>query len=197
MYHLYHTPAFVLGGTSFGEANKHFTLFTRELGMITASATSVRAERSKLRYGLQDFSLSDITLVRGRERWRITNATLVEDVFRAFRHSPEATALFARVFRLLRRLLSGEEKNEPLFTTLVYAFSFLQTPEAASGEHANTEIILVLRILYLLGYLAPRTEFSPFISDLLLWDAALVKRAGKLRALALADINHSLRQTQL
>ena len=264
MYHLYHTPVFILGGASFGEANKTFTLFTRELGLLTASATSVREERSKLRYGLQDFSLSDITLVRGRELWRITNATLIENLPTTFRSAPEAVRVFTRVFQLIRRLVAGEEKNERLFETVMEAFNFLKiqitnqceytnktdhpplpladwkdghpfadknrsalftTPllptcppkplrrrrETAAlpliGENeelrrhdsltAEVEIVLVLRILYLLGYLAPRGEFGSALSDISVWNDTLLTEARSFRALALAEINHSLRQTQL
>lgn len=196
-YHLYHTDAFVIGGTPSGEGSRILTLFTRELGMISASARSVREERSKLRYCLQDFSLSEVTLVRGRDSWRITNASIIESVFRSFQESSKTLALFARVFRLLRRLLQGEGKNEPLFAAIVSAYSFLKNKNSISLEQANIEIVLVLRILFLLGYLSPRSEFLPFISDVLLWDDNLVEIAGTFRSLAVADINHSLTESQL
>lgn len=221
-YHLYHTPALVLASTPFGEANKRFTLFTRELGVLTASATSVRAERSKLRYGLQNFSYSEVTLVRGKEFWRLTNAVLVENMYSLFRATPEVALMFARVFRLLRRLVAGEEKNKRLFDAVREAFLFLKTlPDAnLANEDANAansgrefvdsrgvrrfasrlaevEIILVLRVLYLLGYLAPRGEFGSVLSDISLWSDSLLSEARTFRSLALADINQSLRQTQL
>lgn len=196
-YHLYHTDAFVIGGTPSGEGSRILALFTRELGMISASARSVREERSKLRYGLQDFSFSEVTLVRGRDSWRITNASIIESVSRSFQESSQTLALFTRVFRLLRRLLQGEGKNEPLFATIVSAYSFLKNKNSISLEQANIEIVLVLRILFLLGYLSPRSEFLPFISDVLLWDDNLVEIAGMFRSLAIADINHSLTESQL
>lgn len=197
MYHLYHTPAFVLGGTPFGEGSKFFILFTEELGMIRGSATSVRAERSKLRYGLQDFSLSEITLVRGREFWRITNATFQENIFTVFLAKPLVQAMFARVFRLLERLLAGEEKNEKLFDTIVGAFSFLKETDGNARTVSEVEIVLVLRVLYLLGYLAPQEEFADFLATPVLWNDFVLSKASILRALALSRINHSLSESQL
>lgn len=260
MYHLYHTPALVLASAPQGEGSKTFTLFTRELGLIHATATSVREERSKLRYGLQDFSYSEVTLVRGKEFWRVTSAVLIENVYTAFRATPEAALMFARAFRLLRRLVAGEEKNKRLFDAVREAFLFaksssipppfikeatrsseaenvstltkgvppswevgvvksLISPTTPVCDHpssgrrgsplplekgefrpdvlAEVEIILVLRILYLLGYLAPRGEFGAVLSDISLWSDSLLFEARTFRSLALADINHSLWQTQL
>jgi len=245
MYHLYHTDAFVLGGTPSGEGSKTISLFTRELGFLVASAQSVREERSKLRYGLQDFSYSEITLVRGKEFWRVTNAALKENIFQALVGSREARRMVGRIFALLRRLLAGEEKNEPLFVAVLEGLQFIKSgnspfpkgstpsseegfynprladsappllrginppayrpPPCLAGRQAlrkeeqivGAEIVLVLRILYLLGYLAPRDEFDPFLSHSALWDESIISNALLFRALAISEINQSLRETQL
>lgn len=197
MYHLYHTSAFVLGGAPSGEGNRILALFTRELGMILALARSVREERSKLRYGLQDFSFSEITLVRGRDSWRVTNATLIENFRATFRAPPKTVLMFARVFRLLRRLLVGEEKNDRLFDAVRDALMFLKDRGTQPVSLENGEIVLVLRILYLLGYLAPRGQFGAVLSDISLWNDSLLSEARSFRSLAVADINNSLRESQL
>ncbi len=204
MYHLYHTSGFVLGSSPHGEGNKSFTLLTRELGLITATAQSVREERSKLRYGLQNLSLSEFTLVRGKDSWRLTGALCEENLYTTFRATPEVPELFGRIFRLLRRLVTGEEKNEKLFAAITEAYAFLKsirTYESAAAdtkyEITNVEIVLVLRILFLLGYLAPRGEFGAVLSDISLWNDSLLSDAKGWRALALADINNSLKESQL
>lgn len=196
MYHLYHTDAFVLGGAPFGEGSKIISLFTRELGFLSASAKSVREERSKLRYGLQDFSYSDITLVRGKEFWRLTNAELRHQIMDEQNYSQEKAKMVGRICALLRRLLVGEEKNEPLFIAVLLGFRFLKdatTKDLLEGA----EIILVLRILYFLGYLAPRGEFDPFLSHADLWGEAVISTALLCRTLAISEINNSLKETQL
>lgn len=195
-YHLYTTDALVLGSSISGEGSKTLSLFTKELGLLTAFAQSVREERSKLRYGLQDFSHSEVALVRGREFWRVTHAALKENIFQRLSSSPEAALVAGRVCALLRRLLAGEEKNEPLFAAVSLGFSYLSAesrPEAALGA----EIALVLRILYLLGYLAPRQEFDPLLTAPALWDESVISRALSFRSLAVSEINHSLKETQL
>lgn len=196
MYHKYHTDALVLGSSPFGEGSKTLSLFTRELGLLTAFAQSVREERSKLRYGLQDFMRSEVAVVRGREFWRVTHVASKENVLQTLSHSPEASRVVGRVCALLRRLLTGEEKNEPLFVAVCEGVRFMATQRHPAGI-AGAEIVLVLRILYLLGYLAPRGEFSPFLSDFALWDESVISRALSFRSIAIAEINHSLRQSQL
>jgi DNA repair protein RecO len=197
-YHLYHTLGFVLKSFPRGEGNQSFALFTRELGLVQASATSVREERSKLRYGLQECSLSELTLVRGKESWRITGASLLESVCHTFSSSPVHLQMFARVFRLLLRLLAGEEKNERLFDTLVEACTYAGERHAQNAKaHADIEVVLVLRILYLLGYLAPRNEFRTVLSDSSKWSDSLLSDTRMFRTLALRDINQSLKASQL
>ncbi len=196
MYHLYQTDALVLGGEPSGEGSRRLTLFTRELGLLSAVATSVREERSKLRYGLQDFSYTTVSLVRGRERWRVTNAALMQNLAEVFRDFSEARELFARIAKLLRRLLHGEEKNEPLFRAVRESFAYLERNQSASLI-AQIEVVLVLRILSLLGYLAPRKEFEVFLVEPLSWNAELFGHTAHLRSLALSEINRSLRETHL
>lgn len=197
MYHLYHTDGFVLGGAPFGEANKFFTLFTEELGMLSASATSVREERSKLRYGLQDFSYSHLTLVRGREVWRLASAALQENIWNEFRGRPQVSALFVRIFRLLRRLLPPEEKNHRVFDALLQTLQFLRTDEARKEVAETLEIVLVLRILYSLGYLSSEGELQTLLTEPFFISEDALLLARRFRAQALSSINDSLKATQL
>ena len=67
-HYRYKTEAFILGSISTGEANRFIDIFTKELGRIRATARSVREERSKLRFSLQDFSISKIGRASCRER---------------------------------------------------------------------------------------------------------------------------------
>ncbi|PIQ68253.1 MAG: hypothetical protein COV91_05095 [Candidatus Taylorbacteria bacterium CG11_big_fil_rev_8_21_14_0_20_46_11] len=195
MYHLYHTEAFIIGSTPRGEGSQTITLLTKELGLITTTAQSVREERSKLRYGLQEFSLSYCTLVRGKGIWRLTSAVLTEHLYHTFRGVPEASLLFGRVFRLLRRLAPGEEKNEHVFIAVRESIEFAKTYPILPV--AEIEIVLVLRVLYLLGYLAPRGEFGAVLANELVWNESLLDEAKSFRTIALTDINNSLQATQL
>ena len=75
MHHIYHTEGIILGSKNYGEAGKYYSIFTRDLGMIYASAQGVRKMSSKLRFILQDFSYVKVDLVQGRDFWRVTSAS--------------------------------------------------------------------------------------------------------------------------
>ncbi len=75
MHHIYHTEGIILGSKNFGEAGRYYFIFTRELGMIYASAQGVRKMSSKLRFVLQDFAYLKIDLIQGKDFWRITSVS--------------------------------------------------------------------------------------------------------------------------
>ena len=49
------------------EADRVYNILTRDLGLVRAHAIGVRREESKLRGALEPYSLSSVSLVRGKE----------------------------------------------------------------------------------------------------------------------------------
>jgi DNA repair protein RecO (recombination protein O) len=194
-HHIYTTDAIVIESTPAGEADRFFTLFTRELGLIRASAKGVRLQKSKLKYSLQDFSRSTISLVRGKEIWRITSARIEDNIYHRYAHDAAVLRMIAKVLSLIKRLVAGEQKDERLFAILLNAFNFLETHGAWKEELVPFEIILVLRILDDLGYAPRRQEFKHFLVGE--WSSALLLEMEQYKALAFKEINTSLRETQL
>ncbi len=193
-YRLYTTKALVLGVETSVEASRSLRLFTRELGFIRAHARGVREGKSKLRYGLQPLSLSEVSLVRGREMWRVAGAMPLHSLHASFRESPETFLLLVRIVRLLRRLLQGEEKNEELFDVVESGIEFLLETSLTKSELGNFECVFVLRILHRLGYIG-NPEFEPFLGLSLSKD--LMVELAPLRSSAILAINKSLRETHL
>ena len=193
-HHIYTSDAFVLESQPSGEADRFFTLFTRELGLIRANAKGVRLQKSKLRYSLQDFSRSSISFVRGKELWRITSARIEHNLYHTHQSDIRVLHVIANVLSLIKRLVVGEQKDELLFQILVEAFSFLEAREW-NEELTLFEIIIVLRILDRLGYLPQRDEFQAFLHDPC--SMSLVTAMARHKASALKEINISLKATQL
>lgn len=198
MHHIYHTDAIILGSNNFGETGKFYALFTRELGMISASAQGIRKMPSKLRYVLQDFSYVRVDLVRGKDTWRITSASKT-NALEKINRTELGVQTIAHISKLLKRLLQGEEQNEILFTELLDGLAVLEhklSDEIVSTEEIqNTEMILVVKILYHLGYLGNEGKMndvvtSPFVEALLPY-AALHRKA------LLVEINKALHETQM
>ncbi len=138
-YAVYTTRGFILGSAPSGEASKTYSIYTEEFGLIAARAQGVRLLASKLRYNLEEYSLATLSLVRGREVWRVTGAEKEP--------LPGSGArMRARILNLARRLVQGEERNDILFSALL----------CLKDEKASETAILA-EILSGLGYLDKET----------------------------------------
>jgi DNA repair protein RecO (recombination protein O) len=60
------TRGIVLSRTDYGEADRILTLLTPDQGKIRLIAKGVRKIKSKLAGGIELFSVSDVTFIRGR-----------------------------------------------------------------------------------------------------------------------------------
>jgi len=193
MHTIYTTEGFILKSANFGEANKYFFIFTRDFGLIKASAQGVRHLKSKLRYGLEDFSLAQISVVRGREIWRLTSAEkklIIKNV--------DKLQILSRFFTLLLRLLHGEEKNDLLFSIIKEGMNFLTQDKVKldSETLASFECIMALRILSSLGYIGKLADFDQFISSPY-FTPKLITDMSTLKNKAILEINKSLKETHL
>jgi len=137
-YTIHTTEGLVLSYWSLREADRVYSIMTRELGLIRATATGVRKDSSKLRGALEPFSLSSVSLVRGKEYWKATSASVLEKISSI----PE----IARPLALLEKLVQGEAPNPELFDAVKESI-------LSSRENDMFEIRFVATILFHLGYL--------------------------------------------
>ena len=197
MHNIYTTEGFILKSANFGEANKYFFIFTKEFGLIKAAAQSVRQLKSKLRYGLTDYSLVEVSVVRGREIWRLTSALEKFSLEISNKEgNSEKFLLLSRIFSLLLRLLHGEEKNDLLFDSVKEGMIFLKKEELKQEDLVNFECILALRILSALGYIGKMTDFDQFTLSPY-FTQELLTAMSTLKTRAILEINKSLKETHL
>lgn len=196
---LYTTECIVLGGHDSGEANRYISLFTKEIGLVKAVARSVREEKSKLRYSLQNFSFTDATLVRGREVWRITGAQEIYSLHQELKYEEGKLFVVTQVLNLLQRLVHGEEKNEYLFDTLRSGLEFVRSNNMDDEMLKNFEHLMVLRILYSLGYIAKKDDKDNFANLLQSTkvDGELLIKTQSERKQVLFAINRALKEAHL
>lgn len=186
-----------MGGTPLGEANRLFCIFTKDLGMVYASAQGVRNISSKLRYGLQDLSLSEVSLVKGKNYWKITNIIASKNFYSSLKNEPEKLRLVSRVFSLLRKLLAGEEKNTELYGVIKNAIEYLDSAKSLNDSGLkNFECVLALRILRNLGYLADLSGYEDFVASEI-WSEEIIGKIMPLRLQAIREINKSLAESHL
>lgn len=139
-YTIHTTEGLVLSYRPLREADRVYSIMTRELGLVRATATGVRKDSSKLRGALEPFSLSSVSLVRGKEYWKATSASVLEKI--------SSTPEIARPLALLEKLVQGEAPNPELFD----AIEKMLTPGVNKNDEMF-EIHFVATILFHLGYL--------------------------------------------
>ncbi|MDO8492763.1 MAG: recombination protein O N-terminal domain-containing protein [bacterium] len=196
-HHLYETDAFIVGLYPANEANRTYLLFTENLGLVEAKAQGVRLNKSKLRYSLQAISKTRISLVRGREQWRIVGAQEPTHYWLDFKEEPEKVALIERFLFLVRRLIHGEERNLRVYQTLNLAINFLEETKVISNEELYLlEIVAVARILSALGYFEPKKTYLEILEENGITAESLTK-ANLCKKELLFDINSALKETHL
>ena len=181
-----------MGSKNYGEAGKYYSIFTRDLGMVYASAQGVRKISSKLRFVLQNFSYIKVDLVQGKDFWRVTSASKTNALERLFENSGTLEVV-SNVAKLLKRLLAGIEPNKTLFVDLINGLSVLEKSE--KKDLRNIEAIIVLRILNNLGYIGGDEVLQNLIKSP--FEDSLIFEISKSRSEVLTQINKALKETHL
>ncbi len=190
MYQKYQTDALVLKSYEQGEADKSFALYTKDFGLVRARASSVRSERSKMRYAMQNWARANAALVRGKRGWRLAGASSVKNAV----GDAQSIAAFARISELTLRLVQGEGQNEYLFAALSEAHGALMRNDCAAW--ATIEIVCVARALYALGYLSAEALETTLFTHTT-YEAPHLEEAEALYEKLLSSVNKAIAETQL
>lgn len=160
-YQTYTTEALICGSRAHNTSDKSFLLFTRDAGMLYATARSVREERSKQRCALQDFSLVRISLVRGKAGWRIGSVENEQNTF-TLASSRSARSGVLRIVQLLRQFVHGEESHPALYADVRRALAAIN--DGIADPHQVAEVF-ALRLLHKLGYIHVTETLQPFVAE--------------------------------
>ncbi|MEX0931709.1 MAG: DNA repair protein RecO [Candidatus Paceibacterota bacterium] len=195
MYHVHTTEAYILSRVSHGETNALIVLFTRDFGRIQAVAQGVRKTTSKLNPFLQEYAFVRISLVRGKEWWRIVTVEGIGSLYVSARGDERRLRIITHIIKLLNRLVQGEECNEVLFDSLSEVFQKLSDRTLTKEEVVSLEIVGVLRLLYHLGYVSRSDETVALSEEVITKD--ILTRVHTLRKSYISSINASLKITHL
>lgn len=148
-YTKYTTQACILRITPQGESNFDVVFLTTDFGKITVRAQSARENRSTMRMYLIRYRFVTISIVRGKNLWRLVGITDLDE----FMPRPQRVTQtpFPKTLRLVEQLVTGESEQLELFEFIKkYAFFLSHISEQAVFEGA--EIIGTISLLILLGY---------------------------------------------
>lgn len=189
---IYNTEAFILFSRNSGEADKMYDLFTKDFGVVSARATGIRKIESKSRYSIQDFRYADVSLVRGKNYWRLISARPIHELNSI---KSLGTPSRMRSLQLVQKLAPREEPLPDLFGELVSAYSFSSKAHPKQEEMRGLEALLALKILYALGYWGEDQGdkdlvLSPF-------NDTSIEKINSVRKDIVKELNKSLRATHL
>lgn len=177
------TPAIVIDFFEQGEHDRVYRLFTREFGMVTVHAKSVRKLESKLRAHIMPRTVTLATLVRGREVWRLVGAE-EQEVKRG---------MVDDVAEILKRFVRGEGAHRALYDRLL---SFMQEQSALDKRKAR--LLLYYVVLVELGYADARAIGAKDLKEYVRWNIGdlythLLLSYEKVRS----HVHEVMRETQL
>ena len=195
MYHKHHTKGIVLKSYPDGESSLKIYLLTPDFGLVRAKVQSARKIDSKLRQGIQDYTLGQFSLVKGRNEWKIVGVSAEKNIYELYKKEREKILIIGNVFNLLKKLL-GEEDERADVTSVVFGFIEHLKIIKKGDELRNLECLVLLKILNRLGYVRDDPELIPSISsDEILSADILLLGQNKLKAVFL--INESLKASNL
>jgi recombinational DNA repair protein (RecF pathway) len=197
---LHHTDAFILGVHQQGEANSVLDVLAREHGRISLHAQGLRRLESKLRFHVRTHDFATLSMVAGRQWWRLTGAAVCTDAAQAARQHGAGSlaakrALSARVALLLKRLVTGVEADSELYEIVRRGLNAAGT--LPPDDVQSLELVLVMRILDRLGHLRTDEHTRPFLRDCMVWDALVRAEAQRHRSALILRTNEALHASGL
>ncbi len=196
-HHIYHTDGIVISKTSVNEWDARVGVFTRELGLIFVQVKAYRRPESKLRPHLSLYSYIRLSVVRGREVWRLVG---VENygLTSVFVKHKSARLVVGQIINVVKRLVKGEDSHPVLFDDILGSFKqiSLAVEQERYLELENIELVTLLRVLHHLGYIPDIPELRIFIDHFSWTDLAQIK-LDTVRRPMIQTINDSLKATHL
>lgn len=162
MYHFHHTEAIVIATRPLKESDRRLRLFTRELGVVTATATGVRLLQSKLRYALQPYTLVTLVMVHGKQGWRVTNAVPKASLFVKEGREKSRRTIISLLGFIARFLPEGvAERN--LFDFVCASCRHILDGTIVEEDEMVVRLICEYKTLYTCGYIATPAAFQSLL----------------------------------
>lgn len=124
MFVHYQTQGFILKKIDRGEADRVFTIYTKDFGKLELLAKAERKIKSKLRGGLELFYLSEIEFIQGKTYKTLTDAILIDN-FKNLRKDLKRLAIAYQISAVLDQLVKGEAPEERIWQLLGESFEKL------------------------------------------------------------------------
>lgn len=151
----YRTQGFFIKKTDQGEADRVFTIYTKDFGKLKILGKAIRKIKSKLRPAAELFYLSEIEFIQGKIQKTLTD-TLLIDKFLTIRKNLAKLKTASRISQLLDNLVKEEEVDRMIWGLLREIFDKLNHfPIRGEKDKYKLKLIyyyFLWNLLSLLGY---------------------------------------------
>lgn len=151
MFRHYRTQGFILKKTDWGEADRIFTIYTKDFGKLEILAKAERKIKSKLKGGLELFYLSEIEFIQGKTHKTLTDTILIDN-FPILRKDLERLSIAYRISEVLDNLIKGQELDEKIWNLLNETFNKLNSSEIRNLKLEILYYYFLWNLLSVLGY---------------------------------------------
>jgi len=132
----YKTRGFVLKKTDRDEADRIFTIFTENFGKIEVRGKAIRKMNSKIRSGIDCFSISEIEFIQGKNYKTLTDASVIEK-------KTGKLAFFNKASSLIDDLIKGEEQDKKIWNLICNVFGHLK-----NDKYGNKSQLLYFYLMW-------------------------------------------------
>lgn len=180
MYHFHHTEAIVIATRPLKESDRRLRLFTREFGVVTATATGVRSLQSKLRYALQPYMLVTLVMVHGKQGWRVTNAVPKISLFVKEVGREKSRRTIISLLGFIARFLPESVAERGLFDFVCASCQHILDGTILGEHEAVVRLVCEYKTLHTCGYISTPIQFRSLLgietpSDALVYATSIKK----------------------
>jgi len=147
----YKTAGFIFKREDRLDADRVFSVFTKDFGRIEIFGKAIRRITSKLRSNADLFSFSEIEFIQGKNKKTLTDAFFLEK-FKSLPRDPEKLEVSYRVSNLLDSFIKGEEKDERILELLLDFFHKLYNQKLSTNHLQLLYFYFFWNFISLLGY---------------------------------------------
>lgn len=159
MFVNYRTQGLILKKEDRGEADRLFTIYTKDFGKLKILAKAVRKISSKLRVGAEIFYLSEVEFIQGKSRKTLTCAIPIEK-FRNLRHDLKRLKIAYQIAELTDNFILEPEQDERIWNLLMSVFKKINDLKFSENNLQSICHYFLFHFVAFLGYQINAKDFN-------------------------------------
>src|SRR3989344_6777177 len=147
----YKTEGFVFKKEERLEADRIFSVFTKDFGRVEIVGKSIRKINAKLRGNIEVFSLSEIEFIQGKSQKTLTDVILIQK-FSSLIDNPEKLLLAIKISKVIDDFVKGQEEDEKIWDLIIDAFKKLNNCAPQNISYLLIYYYFIWNFIFILGY---------------------------------------------